>query len=175
MTIDEITKGMKRLQASYPTMSKLDPLTVAAYMQEIGPIRADDFEAALTAVVRTSKFFPSIAEFLEAADTAARKRFEADEHEAREERLAIQGGEDRIFDPKSSVHRVVVGPNHQKFLDMLSGKIKLPEPEWMKRKKGTAAKRATENGYVPISDAERARRENFLRQQATMLLAEGQK
>lgn len=47
-----------------------------------------------------------------------------------EERKAIQAGEDAIMDPKSDVHRVVLGPGHQKFLDMLSGKIQLPEPEW---------------------------------------------
>jgi hypothetical protein len=55
--------------------------------------------------------------------------------EEREERLALQAGEDRIMDPKSDVHRVVVGPKHQEFLDYLTGKKVFPEPEWMKRKK----------------------------------------
>lgn len=84
-----------------------------------------------------------------------------------EERLALQAGEDAIMDPKSSIHRVVMGPNHQRFLDMLSGKIKLPEPEWMKKKQ--SAKPKTENGYVPISDAERRKRVELIRQQAAML------
>jgi len=52
-----------------------------------------------------------------------------------EERLAIQAGEDRIMDPKSGVHRVVVGPHHARFLRLLSGEEKFPEPEWMTRKK----------------------------------------
>jgi hypothetical protein len=113
-------------------MTKVDELTVAAYLEEIGSVKWDDFAAGMKVLVRTSKFFPSISEILEACDDACRKRLAAQEHEEREERLAIQAGEDKIMDPTSSVHRVVVGPNHQKFLDMLKGN--LPEPEWARRR-----------------------------------------
>ena len=133
MTPEEALKGLNRLKISYHGMKPLDELTQAAYVQEIMTLRWDDFAAGATVIVRNSKFFPSIAEILEAADNACRKRLEAQDHVEREERLALQAGEDKIMDAKSEVHRVVVGPNHQKFLDMLSGKIKLPEPEWVTR------------------------------------------
>lgn len=134
MTIEEAERGLKRLQASYPTMAKLDELTVAAYLEEIGAVLWEDFAAGAKEVVRRSKFFPSISELLEAANDACRKRLAAKEHEEREERLAIQAGEDKIMDPSSSVHRVVVGPQHQIFLDYLSGKRVFPEPDWVKRR-----------------------------------------
>lgn len=54
------------------------------------------------------------------------------DHEELEERLAIQAD---VMDPKAEVHKVVMGPNHQRFLDMLSGKIQLPEPDWVKKRR----------------------------------------
>lgn len=140
MTIEEIRAGLARLQASYPNMSKLDELTITAYLSELMPLKYEDFFVACREVVRTSKFFPTIAELVEASENAQRKRLEQQDREEREERLALQAGEDRIMDPKSSVHRVVVGPNHQKFLDMLSGKIQLPEPEWARKGRGQVSK-----------------------------------
>lgn len=133
MTTAEAERAIARLKAYYPTAKAFDELTTTVYMEELIQIRWDDFCAGAKEVVRTSKFFPSIAELMEAADAAARKRFDIQEHDEREERLAIKG-EDRIMDPKSDVHRVVVGPQHQIFLDYLSGKRTFPEPEWMKRK-----------------------------------------
>ena len=133
MTIEEADRGMKKLQASYPTMAKLDEASVTAYVQEIIMLRWDDFAAGAKEIVQTSKFFPSIAELLEASSRATRKRLDAKEHTDRESRLALQSAEDKIMDPKSGIHRVIQGPNHQRFLDMISGKIKLSEPEWMHR------------------------------------------
>lgn len=135
MTPEEALKGLNRLKISYHAMKPLDELTQAAYVQEIMTLRWEDFAAGMTVLVRTSKFFPAISEILDAADEACRKRIEKQDHDEREERLAIKAADEAIMDPNSEVHRVVVGPNHQKFLDMLSGKIKLPEPEWMRRKK----------------------------------------
>lgn len=152
MTVQEAINGVKRLQASYPTMAKLDEASITAYVQEIGTLRRDDFVVGMTEVVRNSKFFPSISEILDAAESARRKRLEAKEHADREARLALKAGQDAIMDPKADVHRVVVGPNHQKCLDMLSGKITLPEPEWMKGRKTPRAPMSQE-GRVPISQA----------------------
>jgi len=62
--------------------------------------------------------------------------------EEREERLAIQAGEDRIMNPKSDLHREPIGPNHKIFLEYLNGTRTFPEPEWAKRgrvSKGEAA------------------------------------
>jgi len=135
MTIEEIRNGLARLQASYPNMSRLDELATTAYISELMPLKYEDFFVACREVVRASKFFPTIAEIIEHAEQAQRKRLEALDREEREERLAIQAGEETIMDPKSDVHRFVCGPNHQRFLDMLSGKIQLPEPEWLAKKR----------------------------------------
>ena len=72
---------------------------------------------------------------MEATDDACRKRLADKDHEEREERLALQAGEDAIMDRNSSIHGTIVGPNHQLFCDMIDGKVVLPEPEWMKRKR----------------------------------------
>lgn len=100
-----------------------------------------DFTAAWKGLVTSSEFFPSLAKIADAVSVAARTRFLAKEREEREERLAIQAGESKIMDPKSEVHRVIVGPNHQRFLDILSGKVPLPAPSWeiKPRAKGEAA------------------------------------
>jgi hypothetical protein len=174
MTIEEAERGFKRLKASYPTMSKIDELTTAAYLEEIGAVKWEDFAVGMKVLVRTSKFFPSISEIVEACDDACRKRIEAKDHEEREERLAIQAGEDAIMDPKSGVHRVVVGPKHQEFLDYLEGRKVFPEPEWMSRKgkKGTRSWAEGEAYQQMMPAEERARRVDLLKQQARMLLAE---
>jgi len=135
MTPEDMSVSLKRLKASYPNAPQMEALTAAAYAQELGHFKYEDFFVACREVVRSSKFFPTIAELIEAAETAQRKRIEAKEHEEREERLALQAGEEAIMDPKSSVHRFVCGPQHQRFLDMLSGKIQLPEPEWLAKKR----------------------------------------
>ena len=135
MTRDEAMQGMMRLQASYPNMQKLDAGTVVAYVAEIGMLSWEDFSAAATTVVRTCKFFPSIAEILDAANAAAIVRFQAID---REERLAIQG-ESAIMDPKSEIHREPIGPNHRIFLEYLNGTRTFPEPEWMQKRKPAAS------------------------------------
>lgn len=162
MTRDEAMQGMMRLQASYPNMQKLDATTVVAYVSEIGMLNWEDFSAACSAVVRTLKFFPSIAELLEAADLAARKRLEAQEHEEREERLALQAGQDAIMDP----NQTATGPNHQRFMDMLKGKVKPPSMMW---KKTPPSER--DGKYKPIPQAEREARVAVLREQAAVLLS----
>lgn len=134
MTIDAAQKCLARLKASYQSMKPLDELTTQVYLEEIGSMRYDDFCAGAKEVVRTQKFFPSIAELIEAAEVAARKRFEQQDHVEREERLALMSGETAIMDPTSAIHGRIVGPNHQKFVDMISGKVRLPEPEWRKAK-----------------------------------------
>lgn len=133
MTIDAAQKCLARLKASYQSMKPLDELTTQVYLEEIGAMRYDDFCAGAKEVVRSQKFFPSIAELVEAAEAAARKRFEAQDHVEREERLALMTGETAIMDPTSAIHGHIVGPNHQKFVDMISGKVRLPAPEWMSR------------------------------------------
>ena len=125
MTPEEAITGVKRLQASYPTMAKLDEASITAYVQEIGSVKWQDFAPAMTVLVRTSKFFPSISEILEACDDACRKRLALQEHEEREERLAIQG-EKAIFDPKAPIHREPIGPMHARFLRLLSGEETFP-------------------------------------------------
>lgn len=133
MTIEEIRNGLARLQASYPNMSRLDEMATTAYISELMPLKYEDFFVACREVVRTSKFFPTIAEIIEHAEQAQRKRLEAKDHEEREERLAIQAGEDRIMNPKSAMHREPIGPKHKLFLEYLNGTRTFPEPEWKKR------------------------------------------
>lgn len=133
MTIEEARTGLKRLQASYPTMAKLDELAVSAYLEEIGAVKWDDFAAGMKVLVRTSKFFPSIAEILDACDEACRKRLAVRDHEEREERWALQSAETAIMNRSSEIHREVIGPNHQRFIDMLEGRIVLPEPDWLRK------------------------------------------
>ena len=162
MTIEEIRNGLARLQASYPNMTKLDELALTAYVSELMPLKYDDFFVACREVVRVSKFFPSIAELIEAAEYAQRKRLEAQEHEEREERLAIQAGEDRIMDP----NQTATGPNHQRFLDMLKGKVKPPSMAW---KKAPMSER--DGKYKPIPQADREARVAVLREQAAVLLS----
>ena len=133
MTPEQAIVGVKRLQASYPQMTRLDEAAITAYVEEIGSLKPEDFAAGMKVLVRTSKFFPSIAEIIEATEDAARVRFQARDHEEREERLALQAGQDAIFDTKSSIHGTIQGQNHQRFCDLIDGKITLPEPEWVKR------------------------------------------
>lgn len=130
MNIDAAQKCLARLKASYQGMKPIDELTTQIYLEEIGAVRYDDFCAGAKEVVRSQKFFPSIAELVAATETAARKRFEAQDHIEREERLALQSGEAKIMDPNSEVHRQIVGPKHQEFLDYLSGRRAFPAPEW---------------------------------------------
>lgn len=141
MTPEEMAVSLKRLKSAYQGMPEMEALTAAAYAQELGHFKYEDFFEATRTLHQKCKFFPSIAECIEASEYAQRKRLEQQEHEEREERLALQAGEDRIMDPKSGIHRVVVGPQHQIFLDYLTGKRTFPEPEWMKKRqaKGEAA------------------------------------
>ena len=133
MTIEEARVGLKRLQASYPNMTKLDDLAVSAYLEEIGLVKWDDFAAGMKELVRSSKFFPSISEIIIACDEACAKRLSKRDHVEREERLALQSAEDKIMDPGSDVHKSVQGPQHQRFLDLISGREKVTEPDWMRR------------------------------------------
>lgn len=135
MTPEDMAVSLKRLKSAYSAMPEMEALTAAAYAQELGHFKYEDFFEATRMLHQKCKFFPSIAECIDAAEYAQRKRLEQQEREEREERLALQAGEDKIMNPKSEVHRFVVGPNHQKFLDMLSGKIQLPEPDWAKRRR----------------------------------------
>lgn len=135
MTPEEALRGINRLKASYHGMKPLDELTLTAYCQEIATLKWVDYEAGMTLLVRSSKFFPTIAEILEFADTACRKRLEKQDHVEREERLALQAGEEAIMNPKSGFHRVIQGPNHQRFVDILEGRIKLEDGDWVKRGK----------------------------------------
>lgn len=172
MNIEQAQKFLASLKACYPN-AKLDELASQTYTAAFCEMNVEDARAAFKDITHTLKWFPAISEVVEAVDFCKARRLQWDDHVAREKRLSA--AETAIMDPKSDIHKRVVGPNHQKFLDMLSGKIKLPEPEWMKRKKSPSYRPATENGYVPITDAERTRRTAILRQQAQALLAEGAK
>lgn len=134
MTPHEIQIGLGRLKAAYPS-TKFDDFNVAAYSEVMADFNNTDFMAAWKGLVTSSEFFPSLAKIADAVAIAAKARFQAKDHADREERLAIQAGEAAIMDPKSEVHRVVVGPQHQIFLDYLSGKRVFPEPEWVTKRK----------------------------------------
>lgn len=162
MSPEQAVKGVMWLQVKYPTMTKMDEASITAYAQEIGSLRWDDFIEGATEVVRTKKFFPAIAELLEAADNACRKRLAHKDHEEREERLAIQAGQDKIMDAT----RAPDGPNHQRFMDMLNGKVKPPSMAW---KKAPPSER--DGKYKPIPQAEREARVAVLREQAAVLLS----
>lgn len=159
-----LAEGLARLRYAYPHTT-FDEGNTAAYAEALSDFKGEDLIEGVKAIVKVSKFFPSIAEVCDAIETACRKRLEAKDHEEREERLALQAGEDKIMDPKSSVHGVIVGPNHQRFVDMLEGRIVLPEPEWKKKPAPESAEK-----YKPISVTERVARVDILRQQASMLL-----
>ena len=120
------------MKAFYPNM-KFDDLNTAAYSEVLEDLDYGDFCAGMKELVKVSEFFPTVAKIMEAVNHAAKVRFQAKDRIEREERLALQAGEDAIMDPKSEVHRVIVGPNHQRFVDMIEGRIKLPEPDWSKR------------------------------------------
>lgn len=167
MTVPEAQHELARLKVAYPSSKPFDDLTGEVYTEAIAAMNIEDFRAAAKDLVLTLKFFPSVAEISEAVDYCKGRRLAWDEREQREKRLT--GGQDAIMDPKSDIHKRVVGPHHARFLRLLSGEEKFPEPEWMKKKQ--SAKPKTENGYVPISDAERRRRTEILREQASTLLA----
>lgn len=141
MTIEQSIACMKRLQSFYQS-AKLDEANVTAYVQEIQLLRFDDFCEGAKVIVRSSKFFPALSELIEATENACRKRLEAKDHVEREERLALQAGEDAIMDPKSEVHRVIQGPNHQRFVDMIEGRIVLPKPDWAEMRRQIQARKA---------------------------------
>ena len=58
------------------------------------------------------------------------------------------------------------GPNHQRFLDMLKGKVKPPSMAW---KKAPMSER--DGKYKPIPQADREARVAVLREQAAVLLS----
>lgn len=132
MTPEQIRIGLGRLKAHFPNQ-KFDDLNTAAYSESLADLNWVDFVAGMKELVKVAEFFPTVAKIIEYTNEAARTRFQAKDREERQERLALQAAEDKIMDPKSEVHRVIQGPNHQRFLDMLSGKIQLPEPEWVAR------------------------------------------
>ena len=146
MTIEEAETCIKRLQSYYPNMAKLDELAVSAWMEEIGPLRFEDCVIGIKEIARVSKFFPSIAEVLEAINQAAKTRFQAEDREdreEREERLALQAAEDEIMTPGSKIHRVIQGPNHQRFIDMIEGRVVLPKPDWKAQRAAILAEKGT--------------------------------
>lgn len=136
MTIEEAQHEIARLKVAYPASKPFDQLTSEVYSEAVMRMHLEDFKAAFTDLIQTQKFFPSIAEISEAVDYCKGRRLAWDEHVDREKRLTA--GEDAIMDPKSGIHKRVVGPNHARFLRLLSGEEKFPEPEWMKRKKPLA-------------------------------------
>jgi len=169
MTIEEAQHEIARLKVAYPNSKPFDQLTSEVYAEAVMRMNLEDFRNAATDLRMTSKFFPSLSEISEAVDYCKGRRLAWDEREQREKRLT--GGQDAIMDPKSEIHQNVVGPHHARFLRLLRGEEKFPEPEWMKKKKALGAAPKTENGYVPISDEERRRRTAILREQASTLIA----
>jgi len=136
MTIEEAQHQLARLKVAYPNSKPFDDLTGEVYTEAIVRMNLEDFKAAATDLRMSSKFFPSLAEISEAVDYCKGRRLAWDEREDREKRLT--GGQDAIMDPKSDIHKRVVGPHHARFLRLLSGEEKFPEPEWTSRKRGRA-------------------------------------
>lgn len=136
MTIEEAQHQIARLKVAYPNSKPFDQLTSEVYAEAVMRMHIEDFKAAFTDLTQSSKFFPSIAEISEAVEYCKGRRLAWDEREAREKRLT--GGQDAIMDPKSDIHKRVVGPHHARFLRLLSGEEKFSEPEWMSRKKVVA-------------------------------------
>jgi hypothetical protein len=167
MTIEEAQHEIARLKVAYPNSKPFDQLTSEVYAEAVMRMNLEDFRAAATDLRMSSKFFPSLQEINEAVDYCKGRRLAFDESRAREKRLTA--GQDAIMDPKSDIHKNVVGPHHDRFLRLLRGQEKFLEAPWMKKRKAEGPK--TENGYVPISDAERRRRTEILREQASTLLA----
>ncbi len=176
MTPQEVQIGLGRLKAAYPA-TKFDDFNVAAYSEVLAGFNNADFTAAWKVLVTTAEFFPSLAKIAYAVDDACRKRLAQKDHDEREERLAIKAADEAIMDPNSEVHRVVVGPKHQEFLDYLSGKKTFPEPEWMNRKGKKSTRSWAEGEAYPsmMPYDERASRIQLLKQQASMLIAEDAK
>lgn len=76
MTIEEAQKVLGQLKAYYPTQKPLDELTTELYLDEIKLLHVEDVKAAMKHIVHTSKFFPTIAEILEATEDPRRARFD---------------------------------------------------------------------------------------------------
>lgn len=83
---ESLAEGLKRLQASYPGMKPLDPMNVAAYAEGLSDYDGRDFIEATKRVVKTCRYFPSIAEIIDVlVDVAAARRGrENDERRRRE-------------------------------------------------------------------------------------------
>lgn len=110
----------------------MDEASAKEYSLALTSLHVEDFNNAMIDVVHSSKFFPSIAEIMEAAKFCRGRRLAFEDSQ---ERKRIEAGEKRIMDPKDPMHRQPVGPNHARFLRLLRGEEKFPEPEWMKKRK----------------------------------------
>ena len=71
-----LAEGLKRLQASYPTVPPLDSMNVAAYAEGLAEYEGRDFIEATKRVVKVCKFFPSIAEIIEHIEPIQEARWE---------------------------------------------------------------------------------------------------
>lgn len=83
--------GLKRLKASYPAAT-FDEMSVAAYSEALADFDGRDLIAASKVIVKQSKFFPSIAELIDAIEDCARVRFDAEDSANRMKRLPEVSG-----------------------------------------------------------------------------------
>lgn len=115
MNAEEVARGLESLAAAFPNDPTLQsPQTVAAYADRLKWLHPEDFSEALRHVVDTCQFFPKISEIREAAESAAARRIEKKDHDRR-----------LLTAPKEVIHE-----QHQRFRDLLEGKVELPEPRW---------------------------------------------
>lgn len=129
MTIEEAQYQLARLKVAYPQSKPFDDLGSDVYTETLVKMNVEDFKAASIDLIQSLKFFPSIAEIIEAVDFCKGRRLQWDEHQSREKRLSA--AQNAIMDPKAPIHQRVVGPEHARFLRLIRGEEKFPEPEWM--------------------------------------------
>lgn len=164
MTLQETQIGLAKLKAAYPNAKAFDDIANELYVETLMGVDSRDWQPAFKDLIGTCKFLPSISEIQEAVTFCRSRRLAFEESQDRRKRLALDG----VMDPKAAIHREVVGPNHARFLRLLRGEEKFPEPEYLKRKP-TQKRAGDANGYVPITEAERMRRMAVLRAQAAEL------
>lgn len=75
MTLNETAAVLALMSAAWPNV-EIPEHTISVWADELGGLHPDDALQAAHLLIRTSKWFPSISEFLDAARNFTRRRLE---------------------------------------------------------------------------------------------------
>ena len=103
MTLDETTQVMRLLGAAFPN-TKVTESTIVAYHAGLGDADADTIRESAVALIRSSRFFPSIAELRSNAGLIDPKTLGPDDPAQFAEQRRLARGTLEVFGPERTRH-----------------------------------------------------------------------